>query len=128
MDGVHVEVNTLVKNMVRINVHDASHTSLPEVATYLVTSTLTWKLFKLPIDMHARAVCKLPSQGPTFLVPNPSPHVEASSIVPIDDESFLTCLGSKCKYYAMDSQTALVLDNSMAQVPHAANAKGGSQF
>lgn len=86
MDGIHVEGNAPIPSMGSINTYDPPCTSLQEVPTHPMTSSLTRQLLKLEATMLVKVVCTKPPQDPMLLPPNPSRCVEAFTIVPSDDE------------------------------------------
>jgi hypothetical protein len=69
----------------------------------------------LPVALLSRTVYTEPIQSPTLSTPNASPRVEASTMVPSDDELLATRIYAfKDKCAALASEVALLQGNVSA--------------
>jgi hypothetical protein len=92
IDGVDTEGNTPIPTVENINTLNVAPVGIQEVATHPMPPSQPRQLFKSPANVPRRSVCIQPPMHPTLIVPDPSPHVQASDIVPSDDELLQACL------------------------------------
>jgi hypothetical protein len=92
IDGVDTEGNVLVPSMEKINTLNAAPVGIQEVSTHPMPPSQLRQLFKSPANVPRRPVCIQPPIHPMLIVPDPSPPLGASRIVPSDDELFQACL------------------------------------
>jgi hypothetical protein len=91
IDGIDTERNAHVPSVENINMLDAALVSIREVATHPMPPSQPQQLFKSPANVPRRLVCIQPPMHPTLIVPDPSPPLGASNIVPSDDEFLQAC-------------------------------------
>jgi hypothetical protein len=105
---------------------NAAPVGIQEDATNPMPPSQPRQLFKSPASMPRRPVCIQPLMHPTLVALDPSPCVQASDTVEIEDELVLACIQSFQRNHAsLASKMALPQGNVTIEAPHTTTAEQG---